>query len=352
MLNGHNMKKSDPWSKLSHFCQTICIFGAVFALLWCYLEYIKNEDVVEVSFKKYGKDEDSIYPDISLCFDHPYYEEKLKIYDTTLTKSLYTTYLIGQDFFGKWDEKILNINYNNVSLQLNEHLIGKPLLFPAKSATNSYNNITLNNFTTVGYPVIRCFTFHLPSNMKILSFSLGIRNSIFSAGIRPKSGFNVAIHYPQQMVRSWQFFVRNWPVRTNMSARSYQMDINVKDVEILKHRNKPKSPCSDSISYDNDTFKEIIQSVGCNPPYMNLTMDKHLNFCKTKNDLQRIANQVFEAFAGAGKYEKVIPPCKEIQRVGVDVKDTDIQSDKISKGEDVDIDLVIPFIIESWITNG
>ena len=137
-----------------------------------------------------------------------------------------------------------------------------------------------------------------------------------------------------------------------MSARSYQMDINVKDVEILRHRNKPKNPCSDSASYDNDTFHEIILSVGCIPPYMNLTMDKHLSFCKTKNDLQRIANQFFEAFAGAGKYEKAIAPCKEIQKVGVDVKDTDINADKIKKGDDLDIDLNIPFIIESWISNG
>ena len=128
------MKTTDSWARLSQFFQMICIFGAGSLLLWCYSEYSKNEDVVEVSFKKYGKDEESIYPDISLCFDHPFIEEKLKLYDTTLTNSLYAIFLMGEDFDGKWNEKVLGINYENVSLQLKDHVIGNALLYPAKSA--------------------------------------------------------------------------------------------------------------------------------------------------------------------------------------------------------------------------
>ena len=55
------MKSENGWGRLSKFFQIICIIGAVSLLSWCFSEYSKNEDVVEVSFKKDGEDEDSIY---------------------------------------------------------------------------------------------------------------------------------------------------------------------------------------------------------------------------------------------------------------------------------------------------
>ena len=346
------MTTTDSWTRLSQFFQMICIIGAISLLSWCYSEYAKNDDVVEVSFKKYGKDEDSIYPDVSLCFDYPFNEEILKEYDNALTKSLYGLFLSGGDFLGHWDERVLDIKYENVSVNLNDHIIGNALLFPATSASASYNNISITNFTTVGFSVMKCFTFHLPTSIKLLSFSIALRNSVFNNGIRPKSGFDIALHYPQQLIRSWQFFIRNWPIRTNMSSRSYQLDINVKDVEILKHRNKPKTPCSTSMSYDNDTYEEIVRSIGCIPQYLKIRMEHPLPLCKTKGELEGVANLLMEAFAGSGKYEHIIPPCKEVQRVGVDIDDTDFNITKILNGNDMDLNLRIPFILESGIENG
>ena len=130
------------------------------------------------------------------------------------------------------------------------------------------------------------------------------------------------------------------------------MDINVKDIEILWHRNKRNNPCSSSISYDNDTLKEIVDAVGCIPPYMEMTFGNLSVPCKTKNDLFQVATMIADAFTGAGKYEHSIPPCKEIQRIGVDVEDTDFNISKIVSGKDLDVNLDIPFINESWISNG
>ena len=57
-------------------------------------------------------------------------------------------------------------------------------------------------------------------------------------------------------------------------------------------------------------------------------------------------------FIGAGKFEKSVAPCNEIQRIGVAVQDTDFNVTKIMSGKDLDINLGIPFILESWFTNG
>ena len=73
------------------------------------------------------------------------------------------------------------------------------------------------------------------------------------------------------------------------------MDINVKEIEILRHRDKRKKPCSSSKSYDNDTFKEIIEAVGCIPPYFDMSLGNSFVPCKTKKDLLQAANMLGEA---------------------------------------------------------
>ena len=125
-----------------------------------------------------------------------------------------------------------------------------------------------------------------------------------------------------------------------------------KDIEILRHRDKRKKPCSSSNSYDNDTLKEIIEIVGCIPPYFDMTLGNSFVTCKTKNDLLQAGNMFEEASIGTGRFDRSSPPCTEIQRIGVIVEDTDFNVSKIQTGEDLDINLGIPFILESWFKNG
>ena len=346
------MKNNSFWEILSQVFLIICIIGTATLLIWCYLEYNEDEDVVEISFKKYGKDEGSIYPDISLCFDHPFIEDRLKSIDNKLTKSLYTIFLTGQTFFGEWNENVLNISYENVSLQLKDYIIGEPMIFLPERVVDLHNNISINNFSTLSYPTVKCFTFNIRTHMRISKFAIALKNSIFPSGIRPKSGFDVILHLRQQTLRSRQFVLRNWPIRTSTSAYSYQMDINVKDIEILRRRSKPSNTCSSSISFDNDTFNEIVDSVGCIPPYMGISLRNHLTPCKTQNDLLRISMQFVQAYESTGVHENTVPLCKEIQRIGVDIVDTDFNSSKILNGTDMDVNLDIPFIYESVVKNG
>ena len=129
------------------------------------------------------------------------------------------------------------------------------------------------------------------------------------------------------------------------------MDINVKDMEILRHRSKPDNPCSNSKSYDYDIFKEIIGSVGCIPPYFDAMFAESLTPCNTKDDLLQVAKKLLEALEEAGEYEHSIPPCREIKKIGVNVEDTDFNISKIASGNDLDLTLDIPLILESFFNN-
>ena len=83
-----------------------------------------------------------------------------------------------------------------------------------------------------------------------------------------------------------------------------------------------------------------------------MTLENSLSPCKTKNELQQAANMLQEAFLQAGKFDHSTPPCTELQRIGVIVQDTDFNISKIMSGKDLDINLDIPFILESFSKNG
>ena len=229
----------------SHCFEMICIIVALFLVSWCVWDFCKDDDIVEILFRNYGQDEECIYPDVTVCVESPYDPEKMKQHGRNTSTSLYSTFLLGQDFVGYWDKDILNIDYDKVSLDLKDHHIGKPLLTSSKfSKMNRTVDITHSN----SFPGYKCFTLHLPSMARILQVSVAMRNSLFPSGFRPRNGFDLILHYPQQKLLSWQFETSNWLKRNNETSKSYQTDVNVKDVEVLRRRNKGNEPCGNSKS--------------------------------------------------------------------------------------------------------
>ena len=100
--------------KLSFVFHVVAIAIVIAYAISSYKTFIKNDDLCEVNFKKYHSDKDSTYPSISLCFNTPILDERLKEYTPLINGTDYQSYLLGRN------EKItpfLNIPYENVSLQ-------------------------------------------------------------------------------------------------------------------------------------------------------------------------------------------------------------------------------------------
>ena len=79
-----------------------------------------DEDVAIIEFQTFNSDKDHIYPAVTICFSNPLLEEKLATYGPGINVSSYSSFLRG-DFL---DERMLNINYDDVSLNIEEYLIG------------------------------------------------------------------------------------------------------------------------------------------------------------------------------------------------------------------------------------
>ena len=95
-----------------------CISFAVMACVWCIWIYLMDEDVSHVTFQYFNEDDDSRYPSVTLCFTFPFLEHKLKMIGGNITGDLYQNFLKGE----YWDENMMSIEYDNVTLNLDEYI--------------------------------------------------------------------------------------------------------------------------------------------------------------------------------------------------------------------------------------
>ena len=342
------MESSGCWKLLGIHFQMVCILGAAFTLFWCCWEYSKNEDVVEVSFKRYGEDPQSIYPDITLCFESPFSDEKLNLYGEGINNARYRYFLSGQAF----DKRMLNIDYETVSLELKQHLLGTVLLSSSRRGQVTLDNSSINKITSFANVAAKCFTVHTPTGKRVISVMLKLQNTVFPSGFRPRNGFEVIFHYPEQLVRSWQLTIKNWPPRSNKTSKSYQMNIDVKDLEVLRRRNKRNNECAaDGVSQTNYTVQKIMTLAECMPPYWKNLKNPGLSPCNTRKQLEAIRILSRMARSGTGPFQDDILPCNEIQKIGLEHLDTDFNVKDVFGDAGTDVELDATIINETWVAN-
>ena len=61
------MARCRVYEKLDEAFHFLCVIATVALLIWCCIEYSKNDDLVQISFKKFGLGNEMTYPDISMC---------------------------------------------------------------------------------------------------------------------------------------------------------------------------------------------------------------------------------------------------------------------------------------------
>ena len=342
------MQLSNCWKALGDFFQIVCILGAASSLMWCCWEYSKNEDVVEVKFRKYADTPESVYPDITLCFESPFSDEKLNAYGEGISKAKYKYFLMGEYF----DERMLKIDYETVSLQFNTYLLGKILRYSSSNGKIIRDNSSIGSISSLPHVGAKCFTVHVPNDRRVMRVTLQLKNTIFSTGFRPKNDFKVVFHYPDQLHKGWEFVIKNWPPRTRNGSKSYQTDINVKDMEVLRRRNRWNNRCEkNSMSTVNSMREKVMNLGGCIPPYWKDFISSKIPPCNTQDQLEHIRHFIRTVITGTGTFQNEIPPCNEIQKIGYDFFDTDFDVKEIFEDGATDMDLDIHSIRESWASN-
>ena len=117
MTNDMPNSKDKVFSYVSHL---LCGIVTVGITVYSVYQYRLDEDVSRIEFKKFNSHKDHIYPTITLCFPKPFVEVKLATYGEGINGSSYANFLRGN----LWDERMANIDYDDVSLKIEDYLLG------------------------------------------------------------------------------------------------------------------------------------------------------------------------------------------------------------------------------------
>ena len=304
--------------------QWLCIFVVIGYGVISVRDFIKNDDLCEVSFKRFHGDKDSIYPALTMCLNTPFVEQRFRKISSAINSSSYESYLAGMS---KVDQHLMNAHYNVVVIQRHDFLHEAALKFKAERISRDGGGVPVDKITTRSWAwrnrVMKCFSFELPFKKDTLIDSLSIKfnNTIFPDEKRPIDGWGskglmIYHHYPGQFGRSFPTGKRFWNPRA--SSNSYRMRLYFKGIEVLRRRHKSFEECHDDIPYDQWITENITATIKCNPPYW--VPDNQYPICRTQKTLRKAQTMFWSYFYGNLELNH---PCTEIQKVDMDYEETD-----------------------------
>jgi hypothetical protein len=310
------------FSQINLVFHGVCFFVVILYSISSVRDFLKNDDLCEVSFRTFHKDEKSSYPSFTMCLNTPFADDELKKFSSKLSSLSYEAYLTGrqhQDF-----QTFTNISYTDVTIQ------NKDLLVSAFVMYKDYLNKSLIDtemVSTHSWPwrscMMKCFSFEVPFKKDNLAdyLSIWFNNTIFPNGTRPNDGWSsrglqVFVHYPNQFGRSYKNKRRFW--KTRYSNDAYRMRFYFKGMEVLEKRHKPYDKCEEDTPYDEWLVQHIVEIIQCRPPYWNVV--GNFSVCVTPDQLGEATKLFSEFFYGVQKW---LPPCTEIKKVDLNYRETE-----------------------------
>ena len=303
----------NKYLSIDTFFQILCVISTICLGSYVIYQYILDEDLTEVSFKKFHEDDESIYPEISVCLTDAYLDNRLKQLGAGINGRSYRKFLNGEH----WDDRMAKIDYDNVTLDIKDYLIETCIRQKFKDGHCKPFNAKISTFV---HQIRKCFTINNPDKTSILFVEAKLNSTLFPSSIRPAgSKFLLRFSFRHQLFRSATSTFLNWPDRINAS-KSFLMDFRIRNTHVLRRRqDKPSNPCFAWNDYDQLVFEDMIKEVGCKPMYWNKPTS--LSDCKEKEKMKMFVDKFYERYFPIDQNLVDIPPCLEVQYVKMDYKD-------------------------------
>ena len=288
--------------------KVFCLLAAIASVSWCCYEYSKNEDMCEVYFKRFLEDDESEYPDLTIVLPQQLNETKLeKIFGKNMTSSRFRKILVGED----WDDRILNTQMEDVSLNLEDYMFSHCVWSSIYEPCEKLNHFIM--FLDSGQIVIR-----FPPKKQVMFSTFQFSTTVFSNGLYPAQyEFLVAFQYPNRTFRAQgSYFDVHWMPNQNEVHENQQVTFALKNMEVLRRRDKGGKNCVNVENYDASIMENIYREVGCRPHYISSSLVD--NICNTQDQLRNIAMKTGAAFHRLPSAENDVPPCTEIQKLQID----------------------------------
>ena len=196
--------------------------------------------------------------------------------------------------------------------------------------------------------------FRLPGKRNVIGAAFIFRTSVSANGrINDLQKYlSVSFYLPNRFFRAvgstFQIPVSD---ETGKELHRRRFVYTLKDMEILKRRNKKDSPCLDEEDFDSKIFQGIYDEVGCAPHHFNPIQTTKL--CSTKEQYRKLFKLATEILFRLREENPEIPPCTEIQKLQIDhiskeVKKTAIEEVSLRCQSNMQTNHVFPVTKSIW----
>ena len=311
--------------------QYLCVALSITLVIYVFMAYLQNTDISRVEYVKFQSTDQSFYPSFSLCFGDILLNRKLINYG--INDSHYLKFLRGKI----WEPDLMDINYHDVSINLEDYLLGIEMYeenFNGEVVADNnylYDKTSISpsqwkpNFYQDSSPAFgliqKCLTVDIPFQLdKRLSWITVVMNrTIFTNGTRPfntreaSDMFSVNVHHPGQRYRyskqkrDWNAEEPSIHIGSGKEERtSYGMKFYIFSIEVMKKRNKRQQHCNDNKDETDDEVikRNMIKNFTCTPPYW--TESGKLSNCTTQQQLQDFHEMAIKTY---------LVPCRRMTQV-------------------------------------
>ena len=352
------MKRLDICDKLfqisSYF---LCFCFAVYFTIQCIQHYMLDEDVTQIEYRKFHDDITSIYPSVTYCINNPIeLKENVRLWKKYGSRSSlklrneYVNYLIGfrkSNIFSESDYDILTKKLEDFLLKveisfdsntfatwefkngtftvttafkkyITEHSSKKADVIEDLSDNEKQMLPTLKFYITRRSRTQKCYTFDVPfiANVRVNNFVLHLSPySLFKLNEKKNSGlikpkryqhyFQLHFHYPHQKLLAMTSTLKFESLID--TALQYNLRHYLRNIEVLRRRDKRSEPCIAEKEYDEMILKETIEAFGCKLP--NIYVQNNATICKGRKKSAKLFSAIFK--------KQHRPPCQRIQTINI-----------------------------------
>ena len=291
----NNIHKMSPGRKKFRIIFTIVCWVVVSFMVsyWFYKYEVEDRDIGVVDYIRLEEPNEHFkVPIASLCFKNPFLPQKLSNIDENINSTMYLKYLEGETF----NETYKRIDYNNVTLDLDEYLIltRETLRNESKPRNSSIvpdHKVHFNGFYRDKF--LKCF--ELVSDMEShrdkeeLYFYYNVTKLfndwsqfLTSPERAQEELIYFKIHYPGQFLLGDTPVVYAFPLFSSKVGVYFQVIIS--DVEVIRRRPTREKICDQNTEgYDSMILTSHIEKNGCRSPY-HMSNDS-FPLCDTKEKM-------------------------------------------------------------------
>ena len=294
----------------------VCACLALTTTIWCCIEFGKNEDMCEVSYKRFLQDNQSIYPDLTVIMPYQLNEKAFQNLRTAMNVTTFKQILQGQH----WDDEIMSIPLEDVRLKSDNYLVSSCTISSYLDECRPIKSI--NDKIFLGGSMSHAF--QLPRDKLTTYATFRFRKSVFSNGVFPTNHeLMITFQYPNRVYRSQgsffdigEDFSNDFDIEDE-KYKNHVVDFQIRDMEVLQRRKKRGRECLDDYDYDKKKKEDMMFEVGCRPFFWNHSTIQRI--CRTQEEIGHLYKRNMEIWYRLTQTaENDIPPCREIQKLQIE----------------------------------